>query len=71
MFSFNFFFKFVIWLTLLCVHSEHIFFVQEITQFLQFVKNIYTELPNHLNKIFEPRGTIKVGLKINSPILPS
>ena len=33
---------------------------QEITQFLQFVKSIYKELPNHLNKIFEPRAPIKV-----------
>ena len=33
---------------------------QEITHFLQFVKSIYNELPNHLNKIFEPRGGIKV-----------
>jgi len=32
----------------------------EITHFLQFVKSIYNELPNHLNKIFEPRGAIKV-----------
>ncbi len=34
--------------------------MQEITNFLQFVKSIYNELPNHLNKIFEPRGIIKV-----------
>jgi transformation/transcription domain-associated protein len=32
----------------------------EITQFLQFVKSIYNELPNHLYKIFEPRAAIKV-----------
>ena len=32
----------------------------EITQFLQFVKSIYKELPNHLNKIFEPRTPIKI-----------
>ncbi|XP_064648217.1 transformation/transcription domain-associated protein-like isoform X2 [Lineus longissimus] len=32
----------------------------EIQHFLQFVKNIYKELPNHLNKIFEPRAQIKV-----------
>ena len=32
----------------------------EITHFLQFVKSIYNELPNYLNKIFEPRGAIKV-----------
>ena len=31
----------------------------EITHFLQFVKSIYKELPNHLNKIFEPRPPIK------------
>ncbi|XP_040565461.1 LOW QUALITY PROTEIN: transformation/transcription domain-associated protein [Lepeophtheirus salmonis] len=32
----------------------------EITQFLQLVKSIYKELPNHLAKIFEPRDPIKV-----------
>ena len=32
----------------------------EITHFLQFVKSIYNELPNHLSKIFEPRAPIKV-----------
>ncbi|QQP58072.1 Transformation/transcription domainassociated proteinlike [Caligus rogercresseyi] len=32
----------------------------EITQFLQLVKSIYKELPNHLPKIFEPRDPIKV-----------
>jgi transformation/transcription domain-associated protein len=32
----------------------------EITHFLQFVKSIYKELPNHLNKIFEPKQPIKV-----------
>ena len=32
----------------------------EITHFLQFVKSIYKELPNHLSKIFEPRQPIKV-----------
>ena len=32
----------------------------EITHFLQFVKSIYNELPNHLAKIFESRGPIKV-----------
>ncbi|XP_023232044.1 transformation/transcription domain-associated protein-like [Centruroides sculpturatus] len=35
-------------------------FSPEIQRFLQFVKNIYKELPNHLNKIFEPRHTLKV-----------
>ena len=33
---------------------------QEITTFLQFVKSIYKELPNHLNRIFEPKNPIKV-----------
>ena len=32
----------------------------EITHFLQFVKLIYKELPNHLTKIFEPKTAIKV-----------
>ncbi|XP_064456550.1 transformation/transcription domain-associated protein-like isoform X2 [Ornithodoros turicata] len=35
-------------------------FNPEIKDFLQFVKNIYKELPSHLNKIFEPRPQIKV-----------
>lgn len=35
-------------------------FNPEIRDFLQFVKNIYKELPSHLNKIFEPRPSIKV-----------
>lgn len=32
----------------------------EIQTFLQFVKGIYRDLPNHLNKIFEPRSPIKI-----------
>ena len=32
----------------------------EITHFLQFVKSIYKELPNHMTKIFEPREALKV-----------
>ena len=32
----------------------------EITHFLQFVKNIFNKLPDHLNKIFDPRPAIKV-----------
>ena len=32
----------------------------EITHFLQFVKSIYKELPNHMSKIFEPRESLKV-----------
>lgn len=28
--------------------------------FLQFVKVIYKDLPNHLHKIFEPRAQLKV-----------
>ncbi|CAN7997402.1 unnamed protein product, partial [Ixodes hexagonus] len=35
-------------------------FNPEIQQFLQFVKSIYKELPNHLNAIFEPRPGLKV-----------
>uniref|UniRef100_T1JAK1 Transformation/transcription domain-associated protein n=1 Tax=Strigamia maritima TaxID=126957 RepID=T1JAK1_STRMM len=35
-------------------------FNAEIQHFLQFVKNIYRDLPNHLNKIFEPRMPIKI-----------
>ncbi|KFM75844.1 Transformation/transcription domain-associated protein, partial [Stegodyphus mimosarum] len=35
-------------------------FTPEIQQFLQYVKNIYRELPNHLNKIFDPRPTPKI-----------
>lgn len=33
---------------------------EEITKFLHFVKSIYKELPNHMNKIFEPRPPIKI-----------
>ncbi|KAK2145234.1 hypothetical protein LSH36_693g01084 [Paralvinella palmiformis] len=32
----------------------------EVTQFLRFVKGIYKELPNHLQKVFEPRQQVKV-----------
>lgn len=32
----------------------------EITHFLQFVKSIYKELPNHMNKIFEPKEPLKI-----------
>ncbi|KAK9874414.1 hypothetical protein WA026_002761 [Henosepilachna vigintioctopunctata] len=32
----------------------------EIQHFLRFVKTIYSELPNHMNTIFEPRAPIKV-----------
>ncbi|XP_069681279.1 transformation/transcription domain-associated protein isoform X3 [Periplaneta americana] len=32
----------------------------EIQHFLQFVKTIYRELPNHLTKIFEPRPSLRV-----------
>ncbi|CAL4066669.1 unnamed protein product, partial [Meganyctiphanes norvegica] len=35
-------------------------FSPEIQQFLQFVKNMYGDLPNHMNKIFEPRTPIRV-----------
>ncbi|KAK3867130.1 hypothetical protein Pcinc_027378 [Petrolisthes cinctipes] len=35
-------------------------FSQEILQFLQFVKNMYRDLPNHMSKIFEPRQVIRV-----------
>ncbi|KAF5284945.1 hypothetical protein FQA39_LY16900 [Lamprigera yunnana] len=35
-------------------------FNAEIQHFLQFVKTIYSELPNHMNKIFEPKPAIKV-----------
>ncbi|KAG8225079.1 hypothetical protein J437_LFUL000058 [Ladona fulva] len=35
-------------------------FNPDILHFLQFVKCIYRELPNHLNKIFEPRPPIRV-----------
>ncbi|KAK7066693.1 hypothetical protein SK128_022508, partial [Halocaridina rubra] len=35
-------------------------FSPEIQQFLQFVKNMYRDLPNHMNKIFEPRTPIRV-----------
>ena len=35
-------------------------FNTEIQHFLQFVKTIYRELPNHLNKIFEPRPGLRV-----------
>ena len=32
----------------------------QVRNFLQFVKNIYKDLPNYLAKIFEPRSQIKV-----------
>lgn len=32
----------------------------QIKHFLHFVKGIYSALPNHLDKIFEPRPPIKV-----------
>lgn len=35
-------------------------FNPEIQHFLQFVKSIYSELPNHMKKIFEPRPPITV-----------
>jgi transformation/transcription domain-associated protein len=35
-------------------------FSPEIQHFLRFVKAIYRDLPNHLNKIFEPRAPIRV-----------
>lgn len=35
-------------------------FNPEIQHFLQFVKTIYSELPNHMGKIFEPRAPISV-----------
>lgn len=35
-------------------------FNQEIQFFLTFVKTIYSDLPKHLPKIFEPRQTIRV-----------
>lgn len=33
---------------------------QQVQQFLALVKKIYTELPNHMNKIFEPTQQIKI-----------
>nr|CAH7738954.1 unnamed protein product [Callosobruchus chinensis] len=35
-------------------------FNPSIQRFLQFVKSIYSNLPNHMDKIFEPRPPIKV-----------
>jgi transformation/transcription domain-associated protein len=35
-------------------------FGPEIQQFLSFVKSIYLKLPNHLNKIFEPKPMMRV-----------
>lgn len=32
----------------------------QIQHFLQFVKSIYSELPKHLPKIFEPRPALRV-----------
>lgn len=32
----------------------------QVQHFLQFVKNIYKEIPIHLNKIFEPKPILKV-----------
>lgn len=37
-----------------------LFWFQQILQFLQFVKNMYRDLPNHMSKIFEPRQVIRV-----------
>lgn len=34
--------------------------VFQIHKFLQWVKGIYSDLPNHLPKIFEPKPTIRV-----------
>ncbi|TMW44508.1 hypothetical protein DOY81_004448 [Sarcophaga bullata] len=35
-------------------------FNNEVQQFLSLVKKIYTELPNHMNKIFEPTQQIRI-----------
>ena len=35
-------------------------FLFQIQNFLQFVKDIYKELPSHMNKIFEPKPQIKI-----------
>lgn len=34
--------------------------ITQIHKFLQWVKGIYSDLPNHLPKIFEPKPTIRV-----------
>ncbi|XP_045469394.1 transcription-associated protein 1 isoform X2 [Harmonia axyridis] len=39
-------------------NSEEIFL--QIQHFLNFVKTIYSELPSHMNRIFEPKAPIKV-----------
>ena len=44
----------------LCCMYNRICCMLQVQQFLQFVKNIYKELPNHLHKVFEPRAQIKV-----------
>lgn len=44
---------FTIALNFTCFHLQ-------IKRFLQFVKTIYSVLPNHMNKIFEPKAPIKV-----------
>ena len=35
-------------------------YIFQIQQFLQFVKNMYRDLPKHMTKIFEPRDTCRV-----------
>lgn len=38
----------------------YIFVTLQIQEFLKFVKSIYMELPENINKIFQPRGEIRV-----------
>lgn len=53
--------RFVSWFLNLIAHKKtRLMFFFQIQHFLQFVKTIYSELPNHMNKIFEPRAPIKV-----------
>lgn len=37
----------------------------EIHEFLVFVKTIYSELPEHIDKIFEPRDPIRINHSVN------
>ena len=45
---------------LLCRLKETSHFFFQITEFMKFVKGIYSNLPNHLPRIFEPRSQKKV-----------
>ncbi|KAA0197800.1 hypothetical protein HAZT_HAZT001767 [Hyalella azteca] len=41
-------------------NEENVMGAQQIKEFLAFVKTMYSELPNHLPKIFEPKQSLRV-----------